>query len=87
MNELVTRFPAVTFGSYPEWSHQYFKALLTAETVEEDLSEQVSLEISRVFRPLIMTYDKEPCQGAWDKIQKLIKEAEDEQFKVINCIL
>jgi len=67
LNALVSQHKEVTFGSYPEWTHSYFKTKLTVEADSKEAVDQVVAEIHRVM-PTI-DYDKKPEEKAMDKIE------------------
>ena len=81
LSGFVARYPAAAFGSYPEWAHNYYKTKITIETDSKELSEKIRLEVEAELPTMVL--DKEPWVGAWDKIQSLLNESEDEAFNKV----
>ncbi len=61
---------------------------MTAECPSESRAASVSSAVAAALGGdlLEMGYDKEPCSGAWDKIQKVVADSKDETFKVFIWI-
>ena len=79
LNHLVKKYSQATFGSYPEWTHNYYETKLTIEADNEALADQIVKEIEESME--VISYDKCPEVNANDKVTKLlIKLEEDKHF-------
>ena len=78
LNNLVSRYPTATFGSYPEWFNPYYKTKITVECDTEDLLEEIVTEVRTVMTTV--NYDKEPEVAAMDKMERLLADSSDEEF-------
>jgi len=83
LNQLVKSHPAVTFGSYPSWSNQYYKTKITLEAACEDLIEATKTDMKDMMSPI--SFDPNPMESSFDKIQEFLKACNDENLvKVVN---
>lgn len=72
LNSLVEKYKdSVTFGSYPQWTHNYYETKLTVESVDESIVSQVLQEICESMD--VIAYDKDPLENANEKIANLLK--------------
>ncbi len=78
LTSLTERFPTVSFGSYPEFSHNYYKTKVTLECTDQATFEEASALVQQTL-PIMTSYDKDPCANAWDKVQALIAKFSDDQ--------
>jgi len=67
LNQLVESHSKVTFGSYPEWTHSYYKTKLTLEADSQSDLDAALAQIASVM-PTI-NYDTDPCQSSLEKIE------------------
>lgn len=71
LNALVDKYKgSVTFGSYPQWTHNYYETKLTVESANKSTIEQVVQEIHECMD--VIEYDKDPIQDASEKIANLL---------------
>ena len=71
LNILVNKYKdVVTFGSYPKWTHNYYKTRLTIESDTEARVEEVCSEIRNIMP--VIEYDPDPHENAMGKIDKLM---------------
>ena len=83
LNDLVSKHKDVTFGSYPELTHNYYKTKLTVEAETKAQVDQVVAEIHRKM-PTI-DYDKTAQEKSMDKIEAFKGNCDDADLvKVIN---
>ena len=82
LNNLVAKHPGLTFGSYPELNHNYYKAKLTLESSDRDYLDTVLKELEAEI-PVAEKFDLNPLENAMDKVEELIRTTEDEKFKVV----
>ena len=72
LNALVSKYEdSVTFGSYPQWTHNYYKTKLTIESPQKSIVDQVVKEIQETMET--MDYDTQPTIHATQKISKLLE--------------
>jgi len=68
INLLVSKHPSVTFGSYPEWIHSYYKTKLTLECESQS---ELDAAVSGVHEIMpTINYDSAPGQDSLKKIQE-----------------
>ena len=79
LNVLVEKYPQVTFGSYPKWTHNYYSTKVTIEAESPELVEQVAKEL-KMSVPNCIDYDPEPFDNSFEKIEKLLAKAGDSRF-------
>ena len=77
LNVLVEKYPQVTFGSYPKWTHNYYSTKVTIEAEELSLVGKVAQELQDSV-PTI-DFDPQPFDNTMDKIESLLKKS-DEKF-------
>ena len=71
LNTLVNKYKdVVTFGSYPKWTHNYYKTRLTIEADSEEITEQVWLEIKGTMTTV--EFDPNPEEDAMEKLDQLL---------------
>ena len=78
LNILVEKYPQVTFGSYPKWTHNYYSTKVTIEAESLDLVNQVAQEFKNTV-PTI-DYDPDPFVNPMEKIQDFLSQNKDEKF-------
>ena len=83
LNVLVEKYPQVTFGSYPKWTHNYYSTKVTIEAESTELVEQVAKEL-RMEVPTCIDFDPEPFDNSMEKIEKLLGKARPDGFGPIN---
>ena len=72
LNALVSKYEdSVTFGSYPQWTHNYYKTKLTIESPQESVADQAVKEIQETMETL--DYDTQPTIEAMKKISKMLE--------------
>jgi len=82
LNQLVSSHPGVTFGSYPSWTHQYFRTKITLEAASDDLIEAATKDMSNMDP---MRFDPNPVENSFLKIQDYLKVCDDENLvKVVD---
>ena len=83
LNILVNKHKdVVTFGSYPKWTHNYYKTRLTIEADSETKVDDVCSEIRNTM-PTI-NFDPNPQQDAMEKLEQLISDiSTDDELKVV----
>ena len=83
LNTIVNKYKDdVTFGSYPKWTHNYYKTRLTIESVSEQRVDQACLEI-KAKMPAV-EFDPSPEKNAMQKIDHLLEdESIDSSLKML----
>jgi len=83
LNQLVLSHPQVTFGSYPTWTHQYYRTKITLEAPDKNLVDAARSDINQKMNPI--NYDPSPAENAFDKIKSFASDTDDESLRdVIN---
>ena len=83
LNQLVSKYKdAVTFGSYPKWTHNYYKTRITVEAQSLEKVQNVCQEIRNTM-PAI-NFDPTPEEDAMEKIELLLNSDKiDEGLKAL----
>ena len=85
LNKLVADYPEVSFGSYPQWFHNYFKTRITIEAANSELADQVKDCVVQVM-PTVMDYDPNPREDMLKKIENFYGSITDATFKEITLL-
>ena len=86
LNALVEKYKdSVTFGSYPEWTNNYYETKLTIETSDAKLCQQIIKEIGETMTT-VPVVDKQPTKDAMSKIDGLLakSKADPDFFKAVE---
>nr|XP_033342694.1 FAD synthase-like isoform X1 [Megalopta genalis]XP_033342695.1 FAD synthase-like isoform X1 [Megalopta genalis] len=76
LNEVVQKFPNVSFGSYPE-SNRYYKARITVESNNEEDTEAARRTFcSRIPSSMLVHYDRTPHVDSVRKYESLLEKSE-----------
>ncbi|XP_078046160.1 FAD synthase [Augochlora pura] len=76
LNEVVQKFPNLSFGSYPE-SNRYYKARITIESNnEEDTEAARRILCSQIPNDLLVHYDRTPHVDTVRKYENLLEKSE-----------
>jgi len=79
INELVNKYPATSFGSYPSLVNQFYKTRITYETTSAQELESIRNHISENMP--VVTFDKSPEENSLDKIKAFCEGVQDDEFR------
>ena len=78
LNSLVSKYQDCQFGSYPQWTHNYYQTKITVESPQKSTVAKVVKEINETMETI--TFDNQPTESAMEKIVKLLEGCEDSSF-------
>lgn len=91
LNETVSQFPDVSFGSYPKLFHSYYKTKITMESLNPKLVEEAEQYFKeKLNKDWIIDYTYDTVSTPWSHIEKLLtessslKQALTEALDIIN---
>ncbi|CAL4177858.1 unnamed protein product, partial [Meganyctiphanes norvegica] len=91
LNETVSKFPEVSFGSYPKLFHSYYKTKITMESLNSKFVEEAEHYFKEKTKDgWIIDYISDTVSSPWPHIQKLLasssslKPALTEALDIIN---
>lgn len=81
LNTFVKNYPGAIFGSYPNWSNNYYSTKITIESDNVSEVEEILLEFKG--RLPTIDFEKDPQENSMDKIKSLIENTKVVALKAL----